>query len=166
MADMAADFSGREWDTRILELSTHSAYMRMALVATGFQDQYWWEGSRVLLATMTFKLEDTMTVCIDSTFWPPAGPWQWVRMDARPYIPRHNLPVCFNISSFTRGDVNGDGAINVGDVVHLVNFLYRDGDPPLPMEAGDFDCDGVVNVGDVVHLVNYLYRDGPPPPCD
>ena len=64
-----------------------------------------------------------------------------------------------------RGDVNGDGAINVGDVIHLVNFLYRDGPPPLPAWAGDFDCDGATNVGDVVQLVNYLYRDGPPPSC-
>jgi hypothetical protein len=64
-----------------------------------------------------------------------------------------------------RGDVNGDGAINVGDVIHLVNFLYRDGPPPVPAWAGDFDCDGKTNVGDVVQLVNYMYRDGPPPSC-
>jgi hypothetical protein len=64
-----------------------------------------------------------------------------------------------------RGDVNGDGAINVGDVIHLVNFLYRDGPLPVPAWAGDFDCDGATNVGDVVQLVNYLYRDGPPPSC-
>jgi hypothetical protein len=64
-----------------------------------------------------------------------------------------------------RGDVNGDGAINVGDVIHLVNFLYRDGPLPVPEWAGDFDCDGATNVGDVVQLVNYLYRDGPPPSC-
>jgi hypothetical protein len=72
---------------------------------------------------------------------------------------------CGPLGPVSRGDVNGDGAINVGDVVHLVNFLYRDGPPPIPASAGDFDCDGVTNVGDVVQLVNYLYRDGPPPAC-
>jgi hypothetical protein len=70
-----------------------------------------------------------------------------------------------NYFSGRRGDVNGDGATNVGDVIHLVNFLYRDGPPPVPAWAGDFDCDGATNVGDVVQLVNYLYRDGPPPSC-
>jgi hypothetical protein len=64
-----------------------------------------------------------------------------------------------------RGDVDGDGAINVGDVVRLVNFLYRSGHPPNPWVAGDFDCDGALNVGDVVWLVNYLFREGPSPPC-
>jgi len=66
---------------------------------------------------------------------------------------------------FLAGDVNGDGAVNVGDVVYLVNYLYRGGLPPDPFQAGDVNCDGVVNVGDVVYLVNYLYRGGDPPGC-
>jgi hypothetical protein len=65
----------------------------------------------------------------------------------------------------TRGDVNADGIINVGDVVCLVNYLYRGGDEPCPVEAGDVTGEGAVNVGDVVFLVNYLYRGGDPPPC-
>jgi hypothetical protein len=65
----------------------------------------------------------------------------------------------------TRGDLNADGIINVGDVVYLVNYLYRGGDEPCPIEAGDVTDDGIVNVGDVVFLVNYLYREGDPPPC-
>lgn len=64
-----------------------------------------------------------------------------------------------------RGDVNGDGIINVGDVVFLVNYLYRSGEEPVPLEAGDITCDGIVNVGDVVYLVNYLYKGGDPPAC-
>jgi hypothetical protein len=70
------------------------------------------------------------------------------------------------IELFIRGDATGDGIINVGDVVFLVNYLYRGDIPPFPEDAGDANCDGVVNVGDVVYLVNYLYRDGDPPGCD
>jgi hypothetical protein len=66
---------------------------------------------------------------------------------------------------FVRGDSNGDGIINVADVVYLVNYLYRGGDPPDPVEAGDANCDDIVNVADVVYLVNYLYRGGDPPGC-
>ena len=65
----------------------------------------------------------------------------------------------------TRGDVNADGIINIGDVVALVNYLYRGGDEPCPVEAGDLTGDCIVNVGDVVFLVNCLYRGGDPPPC-
>jgi hypothetical protein len=65
----------------------------------------------------------------------------------------------------TRGDLNADGIINVGDVVYMVNYLYRGGEEPCPVESGDVNNDGIVNVGDVVFLVNYLYRGGDPPPC-
>jgi len=63
------------------------------------------------------------------------------------------------------GDANGDGSVNVGDVVYLVSYLYRNGPAPSPEDAGDANCDGPINVGDVVYLVSYLYRDGPPPGC-
>ena len=64
-----------------------------------------------------------------------------------------------------RGDVNGDGIINVGDVVYLVSYLYKGGPPPDPVIIGDCNCDEVVNVGDVVFLVSYLYKGGPEPVC-
>jgi hypothetical protein len=62
-----------------------------------------------------------------------------------------------------RGDVNGDGLIDIGDVVYLVGYLYRGGPAPNPVEVGDVNCDGVVDIGDVVYLVSYLYKGGPPP---
>jgi hypothetical protein len=55
--------------------------------------------------------------------------------------------------------------VNVGDVVYLVSYLYRNGSAPSPEDAGDTNCDGPINVGDVVYLVGYLYRDGPSPGC-
>ena len=63
------------------------------------------------------------------------------------------------------GDANGDDVVNVGDVIFLINYLYRDGTPPSPPSAGDCNCDGQVNLADVVYLINYLYRGGPPPGC-
>ncbi|MGB7062488.1 MAG: dockerin type I domain-containing protein [Candidatus Zixiibacteriota bacterium] len=175
MAVMASDWSGREWDSHILDLDGTSLF-RLSMSPTGTPDQLWWEGSRVLLATMTFKLEDSMRVCIDTCFWPPSCGLYWcvlseVGGDVVPKIPRPGTPpgagyeTCFNVIPFLRGDANGDGVVEVGDVVYLINYLYRDGDPPVPTEDGDANCDGVVDVGDVVYLINYLYRDGDPPGC-
>ena len=65
----------------------------------------------------------------------------------------------------TRGDVNADGIINVGDVVYLVSYLYKGGPEPCPVESGDATSDEIVNVGDIVYLVTYLYKGGPPPAC-
>ena len=61
------------------------------------------------------------------------------------------------------GDANGDGAIDAGDVVHLISYLFRNGPPPTPHEAGDCNSDSAVDAADVVYLINYLFRNGPPP---
>jgi hypothetical protein len=66
---------------------------------------------------------------------------------------------------YIHGDANGNGSIDLGDVVYLITYLYKGGPVPLPFEAGDATCDGMVNLGDVVYLITYLYRAGPPPSC-
>lgn len=66
---------------------------------------------------------------------------------------------------FILGDVNGDMVLGPGDVVYLIDYLYRHGSAPDPLEAGDCNCDGTVGPGDVVFLINYLFRNGPPPSC-
>jgi hypothetical protein len=66
---------------------------------------------------------------------------------------------------FTRGDANGDGSINSGDVVYLINYLFVGGPAPSPLEAGDVDCSGEINATDVIFLINYLFIGGPPPSC-
>lgn len=73
MMDLQYGFMGEEWDTRILELDGQVSHFWLSLFPTGTQDKSWWEGSRILLATMTFKLEDSTTICIDTCFWPPAS---------------------------------------------------------------------------------------------
>ncbi len=61
------------------------------------------------------------------------------------------------------GDANGDGQVDGADVVFVINYLYRQGTPPEPMEAADVNGDCVVNASDVVYLLKYLFRNGPPP---
>jgi len=65
------------------------------------------------------------------------------------------------------GDIDGDGATNVVDVITLVNFAYKNQDSrkpqPLycPWEPGDVNCSGSVNVVDVVVAVNFVYKNLP-----
>jgi hypothetical protein len=63
------------------------------------------------------------------------------------------------------GDVNGDGVINSADVVYLINYLFKGGPEPSPLETGDVNCDGTINSADVVYLINYLFKGGPTPAC-
>ncbi len=64
------------------------------------------------------------------------------------------------------GDINCDMAINISDVVLLINYLFKGGPEPVPeLLAGDANCDGQVTISDVIHLINYLFKSGPPPGC-
>jgi hypothetical protein len=71
----------------------------------------------------------------------------------------------FELADYVCGDANGDGITDLGDVVWDLNYVFKGGDPPEPMESGDANCDGVVDLGDVVFLVNHLFKEGPYPGC-
>jgi len=75
-------------------------------------------------------------------------------------------PFQFLARQFTYGDVNEDGIINSADVVYLINYLFKGGNPPVPvLDAGDTNCDGIVNSADVTYLINFLFKGGPQPDC-
>jgi hypothetical protein len=66
----------------------------------------------------------------------------------------------FRFDLETYGDVNGDGRVDLGDVVSLLNYLFKSGSPPQPLSAGDANGDCDVNIGDVIYLLNYLFKGG------
>jgi hypothetical protein len=68
-------------------------------------------------------------------------------------------------SAFIRGDANGDGLINLGDAIYILNYLFKGGPAPDPLEAGNANCDGAVDLGDAIYILNYLFKGGPPPGC-
>jgi hypothetical protein len=74
-----------------------------------------------------------------------------------------NLQITLQLEPYVRGDANHDQNVNIGDVVYLVNYLFKHGFSPLPFFAGDASGDARVDIGDVVFLVNYLFRGGPMP---
>jgi hypothetical protein len=66
---------------------------------------------------------------------------------------------------YASGDATNDGVVDAGDVVHIINYLFRGQNPPDPLESGDAYCDGKVDAGDVVWLISYLFKNGPAPCC-
>ena len=63
------------------------------------------------------------------------------------------------------GDPNRDEVINILDITFLINYLYREGPEPDPLDKSDVNNDGTVNLLDITYLINFLYREGPPPDC-
>jgi len=164
MMDRYEEGNNEEWNSIVLDLDGIS-HFQIVLLASGSEDPKFGLEIHRLLFTMTFKVKDTMTVCIDTCFWPPSDRLCFSRSDAVTYIPRHNLSYCFSVSCPVRGNPNGDCSINVSDIVFLVGYLYKSAPAPEPLERGDANCDGLVDIGDVIFLINYLYKGGPSPSC-
>ena len=60
------------------------------------------------------------------------------------------------------GDANGDGSVNVLDVVSIVNYILAGGDglDDCGAAVSDYNGDGAVNVLDVVAIVNLILDGG------
>ena len=61
----------------------------------------------------------------------------------------------FNNNEYIEGDINGDGGLNVLDIVSLVNYVLS-GEYNLEV---DLNGDGGLNVLDIVYLVNLILSD-------
>ncbi len=58
-----------------------------------------------------------------------------------------------------------DNAVNILDVVYLINYKYKAGPAPISLESSDVNSDLGINILDVVYLINYKYKGGPEPVC-
>ncbi|UCD17513.1 MAG: PKD domain-containing protein [Candidatus Zixiibacteriota bacterium] len=60
---------------------------------------------------------------------------------------------------FTFGDANGDGDINLLDILFLIDNIYGipPGPPPSPLQAGDANQDGDINLLDILFLIDIIY---------
>jgi hypothetical protein len=82
-----------------------------------------------------------------------------------PGSPMTTIPVTLTVASFTCGDANSDGDVNVADAVMLINYIFKGGPAPASLQAADANGDGGVDVADAVYLIYYVFNGGPPPVC-
>jgi hypothetical protein len=62
-----------------------------------------------------------------------------------------------------RGDVNGDGRLDLGDPMRILGWLFQ-GTAAIDCEdAADVNDDGRIDLSDAVYLLGYLFLGGPPP---
>jgi len=63
------------------------------------------------------------------------------------------------------GDLNSDTYLNSADIVFLIDYLFKGGPAPFPLEKGDVNKDCVINSADVTYFQNYMFKRGPRPEC-
>jgi hypothetical protein len=87
------------------------------------------------------------------------------RLAADPDDSRNDIGAFFfeqPLKAFIRGDVDGDGKVEIRDLQVLLSALSGSGGLPC-LDAADIDDDGVVDRPDAVLLAGYLFAGGPPP---
>ncbi len=62
----------------------------------------------------------------------------------------------YDPNEFMRGDVNGDGEVNISDVAVLIDYLLTEVEPDGGREAADCDQNGQVSIADLSLLIDYL----------
>lgn len=64
----------------------------------------------------------------------------------------------FNIvvTNVIKGDANGDGEVNVSDIVEIVNYIMNKPSDKFVFAAADLNGDGEVNVTDIVKVVSII----------
>ena len=55
-----------------------------------------------------------------------------------------------------RGDVDGDGDVNIADVTTLIDYLLSGDATGVSLDLADCDLDGEINIADVTSLIDFL----------
>jgi len=90
------------------------------------------------------------------------------------FVPGVNLSgvVIYKTYKYLPGDMTSgsspgqhDGAINILDIIYLINHKFEAGPKPKPISAGDVNGDCEVNILDIIYLIDYKFKGGPDPVC-
>jgi hypothetical protein len=69
------------------------------------------------------------------------------------------------VAIYACGDCNDDGILDLSDAVYILNYLYKSGSAPDPLESGDTNGDDLLDLTDAIYILNYLYKGGSSPSC-
>jgi hypothetical protein len=77
--------------------------------------------------------------------------------------PGQVVDTTYHLAPPTRGELNGDGVIDVFDVIASIDIVFSGAPMPDPPELVDVNCDGVPDVFDVIYLIDYAFSGGAQP---
>jgi len=76
------------------------------------------------------------------------------------------LPPTPPAQEILRGDSNNDGAVDIGDGIWTLSYLFTGGRAPPCTDAADANDTGDLDLSDAIFVLNFLFLGGrePPPP--
>lgn len=69
--------------------------------------------------------------------------------------------VCWSneaLPPYSRGDVNTDGGLDIGDAIAILSYLFAGGSQPSCLDAADANDSGTVDIADAIAILDYLFR--------
>ena len=102
---------------------------------------------------VTFRLHDYTT---GQTY--SLTPSQNVTFQPDTSIGQPSAPLMLSYTGALKGDVNGDGIVNVTDITLIINHILKKGSDNFNEEAADVNGDGTINVTDVTLAINIILR--------
>lgn len=72
---------------------------------------------------------------------------------------KYEIPAMSNeirVISAMPGDADGDGTVDVADIVMVINYIMGKDNLTIITDAADYDADGIIDVADIVGIVNYI----------
>ncbi len=138
--------------TEQLQITGYMFYDCRNLVTIYARD---WNTENVVNSTVMFGSCNKLvggagTVC-DYEHW---NDIEYARIDRGPSAPGYFTAK----NAAQRGDVDGDGSVNISDVTALINYLLNGNASGINLSGADCDQDGSINISDVTALINYLLR--------
>jgi len=74
------------------------------------------------------------------------------------------VQITVNDCTAKAGDANSNSQVNLGDIIYLVNFVFKGGLAPSPICRGDANgSGGAPALPDIIYLVNFVFKGGPAP---
>ena len=61
-------------------------------------------------------------------------------------------------SSVLRGDADGDGVVDIADVIIVIDYLLKPDTTIINLGNADGDQDGIINIGDIIAIIDYIIR--------
>jgi hypothetical protein len=121
-----------------------------------------------LLWTIDFVPSDSGTILIDSVFVPPGNHLGASSPSTDPDTPISWTPKLITVVSscpgIVTGDINADSLITPGDLILLVNRVFKGAGAFSPCDAvADVNCSGLLTPSDLVELVNFIFKGGAAP---
>jgi hypothetical protein len=103
--------------------------------------------------------------CWDDFEANPGYPGQYIIPGSAGAVDSYPNVDCGPLFGCEPGEVNGDGIINILDIIYLIDYKFEGGpDPqPFPVCSGDVDCNCIVNILDIIYLIDFKFTEGPSP---